>query len=392
MSHRKFEHPRQGHTGYMPKRRTVHHKGRVRHFPKDDAKKPVHLTAFMGYKAGMTHVVRYHERREGKKLIKKDIVEGATVVETPAMKIVGCVGYTQTPNGLRALTTVWAQNLSDEVKRRFYKNWVQSKKKAFTKYSAKWADEKSKKNPNKALARIKKYCQVVRVIAHTQLSKLNLRQKKAHVMEIQLNGGTIDAKVQWAKEHFEKEVTIGEVFADHEMVDTIGVTRGKGTQGVTKRSGVSRLPRKTHRGLRKVGCIGAWHPASVPWTVSRSGQLGYFHRTQLSNKIYRVGTGERRNAYCEADGIQKDITPMGGFPYYGVVKNDFLLIKGAIQGTRKRVITIRKALFVPTTNFANEKVDVKFIDTSSNIGHGKFQTFEEKDKFYGPLASKNKNV
>lgn len=29
---------------------------------KDDPKKPVHLTAFMGYKAGMTHVVRDLDR------------------------------------------------------------------------------------------------------------------------------------------------------------------------------------------------------------------------------------------------------------------------------------------------------------------------------------------
>lgn len=83
---------------------------------------------------------------------------------------------------------------------------------------------------------------------------------------------------------------------------------------------------------------------------------------------------------------------MGGFPHYGVVKNDFLLIKGAIMGSKKRCITIRKALFPPTTNFANEKIDVKFIDTSSKIGHGKFQTFEEKDKFFGTLASKTRNA
>lgn len=32
------------------------------------------------------------------------------------------------------------------------------------------------------------------------------RQKKAHIMEIQLNGGSIDDKVNWAKEHLEKQV------------------------------------------------------------------------------------------------------------------------------------------------------------------------------------------
>merc|ERR1711865_851883 len=81
MSHRKFEHPRQASLAFLPKRRTKHHRGRVRHWPKDDKKKPVHLTAFMGYKAGMTHCVKYQERREGKKIIKKDVVHATSVVE-----------------------------------------------------------------------------------------------------------------------------------------------------------------------------------------------------------------------------------------------------------------------------------------------------------------------
>jgi len=37
-----------------------------------------------------------------------------------------------------------------------------------------------------------------------------------------------------------------------------------------------------------------------------------------------------------------------------------------------------------------EQLEVKFIDTSSKFGHGRFQTLEEKDKFLGPLASKQK--
>ncbi len=65
--------------------------------------------------------------------------------------------------------------------------------------------------------------------------------------------------------------------------------QGKGTEGVTTRWGVSRLPRKTHRGLRKVACIGAWHPARVGWTVARAGALGYNHRTEMHKKVYRIG-------------------------------------------------------------------------------------------------------
>ena len=54
-------------------------------FPKDDSKKPVHLTAMLGYKAGMTTIVRDLDR-PGAKLHKKEIVEAATVIETPPVR------------------------------------------------------------------------------------------------------------------------------------------------------------------------------------------------------------------------------------------------------------------------------------------------------------------
>jgi large subunit ribosomal protein L3e len=394
MSHRKFEHPRQGSLAYMPKRRTKHSKGTIRSFPKDNKDAPIHLTAFAGYKAGMTHVSRYFEKREGKKTIKKDVVEPVTVVECPPMKIVGVKGYIETPRGLRALTTVWAQKLPDGVLRRFYKAFYQSKKKAFTKYAQRYKlDSKDKKHVSRDLQRIKKYCTVVRVIAATQIEKCKLRQKKCHLLEIQVNGGKdASAKVDWAFSKFESEVTLSEVFEKDEMVDTIAITRGHGTTGVVRRFGVSRLPRKSHRGLRKVGCIGAWHPSAVKWTTARAGNLGYYHRTQLNQKIYHLGQGAVRgalnNASTEADPDNKNITPVGGFPHYGIVNEDFVLLRGGVAGPRKRQVTIRKSLLQPYKSFHNLKMEVKFIDTSSKIGHGKFQTIAEKNKFMG-FAAKN---
>jgi len=59
---------------------------------------------------------------------------------------------------------------------------------------------------------------------------------------------------------------------------------------------------------------------------------------------------------------------MGGFPHYGIVKNDYLMLKGSIPGTKKRVITIRKSLMVHTSRRDLEKVQLKFIDTSSKFG------------------------
>ena len=112
------------------------------------------------------------------------------------MVIVGVVGYVETPRGLRSLTTVWASHLSDAVKRRFYKNWYRRSKdekgvsKAFSKYNKKWTEQDGKAI-EKDLERIKRYCSVVRVLAHTQVKEVPVGQKKAHLMEIQLNGGTV---------------------------------------------------------------------------------------------------------------------------------------------------------------------------------------------------------
>jgi ribosomal protein L3 len=121
-------------------------------------------------------------------------------------------------------------------------------------------------------------------------------------MEVQLNGGNVAQKVEWAFAHFEKTIDIKAVFEQDEMIDVIGVTKGKGFQGVVQRWGVKKLPRKTHRGLRKVACIGAWHPSRVMFSVPRAGQQGYHHRTEVNKKIYRVGGGEdTANAATEYD-------------------------------------------------------------------------------------------
>merc|ERR1712112_84064 len=125
-------------------------------------------------------------------------------------------------------------------------------------------------------------------IAHTQQKPLRKRQKKAHIMEIQLNGGSVADKVDYAYGMFEKTIPIEDVFAKNEMIDLIGVTKGKGFKGVTSRWHTKKLPRKTHKGLRKVACIGAWHPSRIQYTVARAGQKGYHHRTEINKKIYRM--------------------------------------------------------------------------------------------------------
>merc|ERR1712085_46178 len=105
------------------------------------------------------------------------------------------------------------------------------------------------------------------------------------------NGGNVDAKVDFGFQMFERKIAIDTCFSQDEMVDVVAITKGKGYEGVVTRWGITRLPRKTHRGLRKVGCVGAWHPARVKFSVARAGQNGYHHRTEMNKEIYRLGKG-----------------------------------------------------------------------------------------------------
>jgi large subunit ribosomal protein L3e len=339
----------------------------------------------MCYKAGMTHVVRDLDK-PGSKMHKKEIIQTVSVMEAPPMIVVGLVGYVKTPRGLKALKTIWAQHQPDQFRRCYYKNWGKSKKKAFTKFQQTLT--KTTKWYEKDIADVKKYCCVVRVLAITQPRLIRaLKQKKSHAMEIQINGGTIPEKVEFGMKLFETAFPVSAVFNESEMCDCIGVTKGHGFQGVIKRWGVTRLPRKTHKGLRKVACIGAWHPARVGWTVPRAGQMGFHHRTIVNKKIFKIGKSaieDKGNARCESDLTDKTITPMGGFPHYGIVHNEYLLIKGTVPGPKKRVMTLRKQLKRNPSRSAQEQITLKFIDTSSKLGHGRFQTSAEKDKFMGP--------
>jgi ribosomal protein L3 len=50
----------------------------------------------------------------------------------------------------------------------------------------------------------------------------------------------------------------------------------------------------------------------------------------------------KNNAATDFDVTDKTITPLGGFPHYGEVNNDYMMIKGACVGPKKRVLTLRK--------------------------------------------------
>lgn len=106
---------------------------------------------------------------------------------------------------------------------------------------------------------MKKYCQVICVIAHTEMLLLPLRQKKPYLKEIKVNSGTVAEKLDQPHGRLEQQFPVNQVFGQYEMVDAIRVTKGKDYKGVTSCGHTKKLPCKTHQRLCKVACIGAWH-------------------------------------------------------------------------------------------------------------------------------------
>eukprot|EP00666_Eupelagonemidae_sp_cell4sb_P001966 gene1966-16456_t len=142
-----------------------------------------------------------------------------------------------------AVGTVWAAHLSETARRRFYKRWYCSKKKAFTKYEAQYQTADGVKAREATLAKMKKNADVVRAIVHTQPNLLKIGTKKAQFLEIQCNGGDAAAQdsfpVDFVTGLFEKTIAVSTIFNESEQCD-----------GVIHRWGVTRLPRKTHRAAR----------------------------------------------------------------------------------------------------------------------------------------------
>lgn len=92
------------------------------------------------------------------------------------------------------------------------------------------------------------------------------------------------------------------------------------------------------------------------WTVAQAGQMGYHKRTEFNKKILKISDASDVDA----------INPDGGFIKYGLVKNDYILIKGSVPGPSKRLIILRKAMRPKKSD--DNAPQINYISTSSKQG------------------------
>ena len=340
--------PRAGSLAFYPRKRAFEQTPRVSFIKTDSAEtKPIN---FMGYKAGMLHVMGVSAHK-GSPLYGQETAVPATVIECPPVKVMGVRAYGKTPYGSRAIFET-SENTSKHLQRRIksFRMKHNEKKKAEAKgsFSPGFSAEKAEE-----LDKIKEKISELRLICHTQPYETGMGKKKPDVYEVGLSGG-LEKQIAYAKEKFGKEIKVSELFKEKGYVDIKAVTKGKGFQGVIKRHGVTIQPRKA-KNRRVVGSIGPWHPPLVMWTVARPGQMGYHTRTEYNKRVLRISddTGA--------------INPASGFTNYGLVKNEYVLLSGTVAGAIKRAVALR----IPTREVGSDKFNLSEIKSISTAAEKK---------------------
>jgi len=170
----------------------------------------------------------------------------------------------------------------------------------------------------------------IRVKVSTTPSETGIGKKKPEILELGVSG-SLSEQITFALSKLGTEVKASDVLGAGDLVDSHGITIGKGFQGAVKRFGVKLTSHKSEKTRRHAGNVGAWTPSRVLTTIPLAGQHGFHERTEWNKWILKI-----------SDNFD-EINPSAGFKRYGVVKCEYLLIKGSVQGHKKRLVTLARA-------------------------------------------------
>ncbi|MEM0110944.1 MAG: 50S ribosomal protein L3, partial [Desulfurococcus sp.] len=306
---------------------------------------------FPAYKAGMTHAIIV-EDRPNTPVTGKEVFTPVTVLDAPPIVVLGVrtyiideEGYLKTkgeawrsPYGAvaKAFEELYAGNplmgisVKDVVRKYLHGlrkvNHGLVKPEPSSEYGFKFVAESSESELKDALSG---EIADVRVIASTIPVLSGIGKKKPEIVELKIGGGSIDERLKYAEGILGGYVKASDVFMEGQFVDVIGVTKGKGFQGVVKRFGVKELPRwhKHRKGSRKIGARSpGFGTMSEP---PQAGQMGFHRRTEYNKRILRMGL----------NGLETTIE--GGFLHYGLVYGPYIMLKGTVFGPAKRMLILR---------------------------------------------------
>jgi len=312
-------HPRRGSLQYWPRKRAKKAYARVRTWKNLAGNK---LLGFVGYKAGMTHVM-VRDNAPIARVKNQSISIPVTVIECPPLKVLSIRFYKQDENkDMKLISETFSKNIHKNVKRK-------------TKISKKVKEEPKEFDD-------------IKLVVHTQPWLAGINKKKPEIMELGISGKP-EEKLTLAKDLLEKEIKVKDIFKELQFIDTRSISKGKGFQGPVKRFGVKLLPHKSEKKKRGPGTLGPWHPHKISFRIAMAGQMGYNQRTELNKVILKINNKP------------EEVNPKGGFLHYGLVKNEYLLLKGSVPGTIKRAIILTE----PTRQRKSPQYELQSVSISS---------------------------
>jgi large subunit ribosomal protein L3 len=326
--------PRRGSLGFSPRVRAARPVPRIRSWPAGP-KTPA-LEGFAGFKVGMTHAFMVDYRKRST-TAGQEVSVPVTVVEVPPIRIVGARLYRRDPYGMRVIGELWGDSHSETLDRAMTPHPASSseQRESFSKMAA---DE-------------------VRLLVHTQPELITgVPSKTPSIFEVRVSGDKFEERRAFAVTQVGKELTVDQLAKEGEFLDVLGVTKGKGFQGHTKRWGVKLQPRKNSKHRRMIGTLGPHNPSFVTYRIPQAGQTGYHRRTIYNMRVLRVVKDPRA----------EPVSPSGGFPHYGEVRSGCVVLHGSLPGPAKRLL--RFQLPMRSHVAAVEKVDIRYFSTASKQG------------------------
>ncbi|MGM5488213.1 MAG: 50S ribosomal protein L3 [Nanobdellota archaeon] len=292
--------PRSGSMQYWPRSRAKRAYARLRSHPR--VKKETKLCGFAGYKVGMTHLL-YNDQHKTSRTKGMDVSVPVTIIECPPLKVYGVRFYNSDELGNQKVVGETVAKMNDK----HLKRKVRVPKKETQLNVPEHND--------------------LRLLVYTQPSMTGIGNKKPEIFELAVSG-SLEDQLAFAKENFGKEIKLSDVMSAGDTVDIHAITKGKGTQGPVKRYGISIRAKKSEKTKRGPGSIsGGWKAQGhMMYRNPFAGQTGFQQRVDYNKWVLDVSNDVSR------------VNPEGGFVRYGLVKNDYVLVKGSVPGPSKRLI------------------------------------------------------
>ncbi len=304
--------------------------GDIRSWPLADG--PSRIQAFAGYKVGMTHVEMI-DYRKSSVTAGQSVIAPVTVIEVPPLNVVAFRLYKEDYEGLKVCFEQWAKNPDKNL----YRRTTQAK------------EQKKKKVP-------KEFDEVRLMVSTNPKVVSGVPTKTPDIFEVNVSGSSNEEKLKYAQERLGKTIAFSDFSKTGNFVDITGITKGKGFTGHVERFGVKLLTKHNSKHRRMIGTLGPWHPDWVRNTVPQAGQKGTHQRTFHNMRVIKFASKDDND----------DINVKGGFPGYGLVKNDYVLIHGSVPGPSKRLIKFRDPARQRVTSV--ESLTLSYVSRESKQG------------------------